>query len=158
MDRIYELMSGQAQFWEDSWEGKPSTARKGIWGNSNSIFRPRHPAHDQTSALPPVPAGAASLRGVLGRIDWAADPERLRKGDLGGLAADVRRALELAASAVAEIAVLAGLLGVSAGAVAVALVARAEAGGNRNAARLARSVFGSAGAETLDAAARAVGL
>ena len=110
------------------------------------------------AALPPVPAGAASLRGVLGRIDWAADPERLRKGDLGGLAADVRRALELAASAVAEIAVLAGLLGVSAGAVAVALVARAEAGGNRNAARLARSVFGSAGAETLDAAARAVGL
>jgi hexosaminidase len=55
MDRIYELMSRQAQFWEDSWEGKASTARKGIWGNSNSIFRPRHPAHDQTIPLPPVP-------------------------------------------------------------------------------------------------------
>jgi hexosaminidase len=57
MDRIYELMSRQAQFWDDSWERKPSTARKGIWGNSNSIFRPRHPAHDQTIPLPPVPAG-----------------------------------------------------------------------------------------------------
>jgi hexosaminidase len=58
MDRIYELMSRQAQFWDDSWEGKPSTARKGIWGNSNSIFRPRHPAHDQTIPLPPIPPGA----------------------------------------------------------------------------------------------------
>ncbi len=58
MDRIYELMSRQAQFWEDSWESKPSTARKGIWGNSNSIFRPRHPARDQTIPLPPVPAAA----------------------------------------------------------------------------------------------------
>jgi hypothetical protein len=56
MDRIYELMSRQAQFWDDSWEGKASTERKGIWGNSNSIFRPRHPAHDQTIPLPPVPA------------------------------------------------------------------------------------------------------
>jgi hypothetical protein len=108
--------------------------------------------------VPPIPVGAASLRAALGRIDWAADPERLRKGDLGGLAADVRRALELAASSVAEIAGLAGLLGVSAAAVAVALVARAEAGGNRNAARLARSVLGSVGAETLDAAAKAAGL
>jgi hypothetical protein len=58
MDRIYELMSRQAQFWDDSWEGKPSAARKGIWGNSNSIFRPRHAAHDQTLPLPPIPAGA----------------------------------------------------------------------------------------------------
>jgi len=56
MDRIYELMSRQAQFWDDSWDGKASTARKGIWGNSSSIFRPRHPAHDQTLPLPPVPA------------------------------------------------------------------------------------------------------
>ncbi|MDB5356617.1 MAG: hypothetical protein JWN24_3070 [Phycisphaerales bacterium] len=57
MDRIYELMSRQAQFWDDSWERKPSAARKGIWGNSNSIFRPRHPAHDQTLPLPPIPRG-----------------------------------------------------------------------------------------------------
>lgn len=58
MDRIYELMSRQAQFWDDSWERKPSTARKGIWGNSNGIFRPRHPASDQTIALPPIPGGS----------------------------------------------------------------------------------------------------
>jgi hypothetical protein len=55
MDRIYELMSRQAQFWDDSWDSKPSAARKGIWGNSNSIYHPRHPARDQTIPLPPVP-------------------------------------------------------------------------------------------------------
>jgi len=135
----------------------PARERRASAPKVRGSVRAPQPAEDH-AIVPPIPVGAASLRAALGRIDWAADPERLRKGDLGGLAADVRRALELAASAVAEIAGLAGLLGVSAAAVAVALVARAEAGGNRNAARLARSVLGSVGAETLDAAAKAAGL
>ena len=55
MDRLYQLMSWQAQFWADSWETVQST-RKPIWGNSNTIYSPRRPARDQGLALPPAPA------------------------------------------------------------------------------------------------------
>lgn len=54
MDRVYRLMSAQAQFWSDSWETGPSHSRKPIWGNSNSIFNPPRPAHDQFLPLPPA--------------------------------------------------------------------------------------------------------
>ncbi|MGH9664770.1 MAG: hypothetical protein ACRD9L_10135, partial [Bryobacteraceae bacterium] len=59
MDRAYQLMSQQAQIWSDTWDTVDSTTRKPIWGNSDRIFSPRHPAHDQTIPLPPVPSGAA---------------------------------------------------------------------------------------------------
>ena len=55
MERIYRLMSWQAQFWSDSWKTGPSQSRKPIWGNSNSIYNPRRPARDQFIPLPPVP-------------------------------------------------------------------------------------------------------
>jgi hypothetical protein len=55
MDKIYRLMTSQAQFWSDSWETGPSTARMGIWGSHNRIFNPRHPATDQFIPLPPAP-------------------------------------------------------------------------------------------------------
>jgi hypothetical protein len=55
MDRAYELMSRQAQFWESSWEWEPSGARSILFGNSDAIF-PRAP-RDQVISLPPVPAG-----------------------------------------------------------------------------------------------------
>jgi hexosaminidase len=54
--RIYQLMSRQAQFWEDSWEWTPSSARKPLFGNSDRIFTPRRPERDQTLSLPPVPS------------------------------------------------------------------------------------------------------
>lgn len=60
MDRVYQLMSQQAQFWSDSWDETESTARQPIWGNSNSIYHPRKPAHDQTLPLPPAPAADLS--------------------------------------------------------------------------------------------------
>ncbi len=56
MDRIYQLMSYQAQLWVDTWDTGPSTARKGIWGYSEGIYNPRHQAHDQSIPLPGVPA------------------------------------------------------------------------------------------------------
>jgi hypothetical protein len=56
MDRIYQLMSYQAQTWTDTWDTVNSTARKPIWGNSDKIFKPPRPAHDQTLPLPDVPA------------------------------------------------------------------------------------------------------
>ena len=64
MDRVYQLMSTQAQFWSDSWETSPSSARKPIWGNSNGPFEQPRPARDQSIPLPPVPAAdlGVSLR------------------------------------------------------------------------------------------------
>ncbi len=58
MDRAYELMSFQAQVWRDLWERTDSKMRKPIWGNSERIFHPPHPAHDLTIPLPKAPAGA----------------------------------------------------------------------------------------------------
>ena len=57
MGRVYQLMSTQAEFWDSSWDREPSSARKPIFGSSYAIFNPRHPAHDQTLPLPPVPQG-----------------------------------------------------------------------------------------------------
>jgi hypothetical protein len=58
MGRLYQLMSVQAQSWEDSWETGPSAARSPILGNSYGIFNPPRPAHDQYLPLLPVPAPA----------------------------------------------------------------------------------------------------
>ncbi len=55
MDRLYQLMSTQAQFWADSWDTVSSTARKPIWGNSYGIFEKPRPARDQSIPLPPAP-------------------------------------------------------------------------------------------------------
>ncbi len=58
MDRLYQLMSYQAQLWNDTWDTVPSTSRKPIWGNSEGIFKPPHPAQDQAVPLPGIPSGA----------------------------------------------------------------------------------------------------
>ncbi len=66
MDRVYQLMSYQAQVWNDTWERIDST-RKPIWGNSERIFQPPHPAHDRTVPLPNVPAEDLSYDGGWSR-------------------------------------------------------------------------------------------
>jgi len=58
MDRVYQLMSYQAQVWRDTWDRMDSKMRKPIWGNSDMIFHPPHPAHDLTVPLPKTPAGS----------------------------------------------------------------------------------------------------
>lgn len=58
MDRIYELLSRQAQWWSDTWDTVPSTSRKPIRGNSNGIYDAPRPARDQTL---PVPIDARRL-------------------------------------------------------------------------------------------------
>ncbi|MEO6830469.1 MAG: family 20 glycosylhydrolase, partial [Acidobacteriaceae bacterium] len=58
MNRIYRLMSWQAQAWTDSWDTIPSKSRKPIWGSSDEIYKTPHPAQDQTLPLPPVPGAA----------------------------------------------------------------------------------------------------
>ncbi len=62
MDRVYQLMSTQAQFWTDSWDTIQSTARKGIWGNSRGVYPERRPARDQAIPLPPAPGSDLSYR------------------------------------------------------------------------------------------------
>ncbi len=57
MDKIYRLLSRQAQFWNDSWEWAPLQLRTPIVGNSEGIFdQPRH-LKDQTLLALPVPSG-----------------------------------------------------------------------------------------------------
>jgi hexosaminidase len=64
MDRVYELMSQQAQSWSDTWETIHSNWRKPIWGNSAEIFHPGHPARDQSIPLPPAPSGQTLAAGA----------------------------------------------------------------------------------------------
>jgi hexosaminidase len=72
MGRLYQLMCEQAQFWEDSWETGPSSARAPIWGNSYSIFSPPRPAHDQY--LPPLAVPSSEML-RLGS-DWRTDNQK----------------------------------------------------------------------------------
>lgn len=65
MDRIYQLMSTQTQFWSSSWDSQPSSKLPLIFGYSYGIgpFVP----HISTLALPPVPdADYLRMHG-----DWA---------------------------------------------------------------------------------------
>jgi hypothetical protein len=71
MDRVYQLMSDQAQSWNDSWDPMESKARKPIWGSSYAIFNPPHPAHDQTLPLPAAPANDLSYTST-----WSAENAR----------------------------------------------------------------------------------
>ncbi len=97
MNRVYELMSTQAQFWSDSWDQVNATALKPIWGNSYRIFDPPQPRHDQTFPLPPAPAADLTIG-----HDWAKDnakrfqlaAEFMRENDelLGLLHANLARA------------------------------------------------------------------
>ena len=56
MDRVYQLLSEQAQFWSDSWENSASSPHKGIWGNSNTVYPERRPRRDQQIPLLSVPS------------------------------------------------------------------------------------------------------
>ena len=66
MDRLYQLMSTQAQYWVDSWDTVQSTARIPIWGYSEGIHNPRRPARDQSIPLPPPPEADLKYQS-----DWA---------------------------------------------------------------------------------------
>ena len=74
MERLYRLMSWQAQFWSDSWETGPTQARKPIWGNSNGPFNPKRPAQWQFLPLPDPPDA-----GLRHTAKWSADHDRRLK-------------------------------------------------------------------------------
>ncbi len=72
MAQVYQLMSEEAQFWADSWEWAPSSARKPIFGNSDRVFDPPKSAQDQTLSLPPVPAPST----LSVDLEWKKDNDR----------------------------------------------------------------------------------
>lgn len=65
MNRLYQLMSFQAQIWADTWDKADSTDRVGIWGNSEEVYHERRPAYDATLPLPPIPR-----EGLMYQSDW----------------------------------------------------------------------------------------
>lgn len=57
MDKVYRLLSTQAEFWGRSWQWKPSNNRTPIVGYSAAMHDVPKPAKDQTLPLLPVPLG-----------------------------------------------------------------------------------------------------
>ena len=78
MGRLYQLMSQQARFWEDSWESGPSNARTPIFGYSGGVFNPPHYEHDQYLPLLPVPSPD------LLRLPYNWNMENQKRVDLAG--------------------------------------------------------------------------
>lgn len=54
MDRVYHLLSAQAEFWTKSWDWKLSEGRSPIIGNSFGIFEVPEQVKDQTLSLLPL--------------------------------------------------------------------------------------------------------
>lgn len=56
MDRVYQLLSTQAYFWDKSWDWQNSKLRTPIFGNSERVFDTAKPVKDQILPLLPVPS------------------------------------------------------------------------------------------------------
>ena len=111
---------------------------------------------------PAAPKAAANrpqinLGRVLARIDWDADPEALRRGDLHLLQPDVT-ALIWEAARLATIDALAWATGLDPVVAVIALMAKAAAKGNRAADRLARNLLHNADATKVAATMEELGL
>jgi len=72
IDRVYRLMSEQAEFWNDSWDWQPSNLRTPILGNSEGIFDIPKSARDQVLPILAVPSGKDLSIGN----DWDTDNSR----------------------------------------------------------------------------------
>jgi hexosaminidase len=57
MDRVYELLSTQADFWDKSWDWQLSDWRTPMFGNSYGMYDTPRRAKDQTLPLLSVPTG-----------------------------------------------------------------------------------------------------
>jgi hypothetical protein len=106
---------------------------------------------------PAVNRPQINLGRVLARIDWDADPDALRRGDLHLLQPDVT-ALIWEAARLATIDALAWATGLDPAVAVIALMAKAAAKGNRAADRLARSLLPNADATKVAAAMEELGL
>jgi hypothetical protein len=97
------------------------------------------------------------LRMVRRVLDWSADPEALRRGDLTALPPVLQEAVRRAGERL-EIASLARALGIPAEVVVLALIAGLEEEADRGARRFARAVLGKADPMAVAAARAAIGL
>jgi len=70
--RVYQAMSQQAEFWQDSWETIASSARTPIFGESYGVLDPPRPAHDQS--LPHLPVPEPQLLRL--NDDWGSENQR----------------------------------------------------------------------------------
>jgi hexosaminidase len=102
MNRVYQLMSEQAQFWSDSWEQGPSS-RIGRFGYSQGIYDPRKAVQDQTLTLPAAPGPDLKAAGA------ARKPSKDHEAEGGWRSVNARR-LQLAGDALADNDELLGLL------------------------------------------------
>jgi hypothetical protein len=105
----------------------------------------------------PDPPNAFDLANCVHRINWDADPDALRRGDLSKLDAEIVLTIRLAATK-PDIIALAEELRVAAVVVVIALLARKAGGTNRSAARIARAVLGRGRADAVNAAMANAGL
>src|SRR5262249_24326308 len=97
------------------------------------------------------------LGGMSSRIDWEADPDALRRGDLSAVAPKIAKAIEDAAQ-LPVIIELARKLGIDPLVLAIALVARAAGATSRAAQRIARAILKRAQAGEIESAMREIGL
>lgn len=67
MDSVYQLLSRQVQFYDESWDWEASVWRSPIFGNSEGIYKTPHPAMDQTLPVLPAP----SDRDLSVKSDWS---------------------------------------------------------------------------------------
>lgn len=75
MERVYQLLSNQAKFYDESWEWTPSDLRSPILGSSRGMFDEPRKVKDQTLPLLPVP----SASNLSLSDDWTEkNSERLR--------------------------------------------------------------------------------
>ncbi len=123
------------------------------------LGRNRRPNGDEAPAIVPVAPSPPELDlgRVLARIDWDADPDGLRRGDLQLLPPDVAALIREAARlhAVDELAWAAGLDPVVA---VIAILAKAASGSSRSAGRLARNLLHTTDAGAVARAMEQVGL
>ncbi len=66
MEKVYRLLSTQAEFWGRSWQLRSSNNRVPIFGNSEQVYPEPKPAKDQT--LPPLPV--PSPTDLFLKTDW----------------------------------------------------------------------------------------
>jgi hypothetical protein len=138
----------------------------GLFRKGRSPKKPRASAPSERT--PPATPGRLArvlrrlrrpdLQRLRGQVDWSSHPDALRLGEWhGNIPPDVLAALQEVAQ-LAEVQQLAAALGLTPEMVALALLARAEAGADRGAARFARVVLGQADPAQVENAALAVGL
>lgn len=148
--RMPESVSGPSTYARDILESsKPKVARADR--AQLTVRGPANPgAHEEPSRI-------KSLSGLVGRINWHRDGERLSEGNMLKLPEDVADAID-AAAAHRAVRRTAKRLGLSARVLVIGLLAKAEAGRDRYADRVARAIFAKAKTRDVKPIAERLGL